>query len=112
MSTSQTNSIYSVHEDDPLYTSLIGDFVRSIPAKQLEFLSVVETNDRKMLLTMAHKFKGSFATYGFGEVARLMEKIEFYLKDHSCVESFSSELTFKDLIYESVEIFAKIRSKN
>ena len=112
MNISQSDSIYSIHEDDPIYIPLVGDFVRSIPGKKDEFTTAVNSADRKLMLAQAHKFKGSFATYGFSTIAEHFAKIEHVLKSETENDTYLKNTAFNNLIHELWKMFAKMKSKN
>ncbi len=108
----QSDGIYSIHEDDPIYIPLVGDFVRSIPAKEEEFSKAVKSGDRKLMLAQAHKQKGSFATYGFTVVAEHFAKIENVLRLETENNTYLENPVFNNLIEELWKLFAKMTSKN
>jgi len=68
--------------DDAIIIKLLTVFIKSLKDSIEEFEEAFKREDRKSVLNLAHKLKGSSATLALDEIAKMMEQIEKDTQNH------------------------------
>jgi PAS domain S-box-containing protein len=91
-----THSIQSRFAGDQRMIDIINQFVAALPARVMELLKLLETNDLPKLQMAVHRLKGSGGGYGFTPISELAAVAEKLLKDETNSDAVRSAI--QDLV--------------
>ena len=94
--------IRSPFADDPIFHPLVEAFVKKLPHEICQLSQALKANDIRTLCFLSHRLKGTTATYGYPEIAKLLGMVESLASQNSFT---NQSLHLTALLIKKIEQF-------